>query len=105
MNKNKILMIVSIIGMVLVTIGVTYAFFSARISGIESASTLSVTAGTLGITYTEGNGDITINNAYPRIDPWITKQFTITGSNTTGGVVMNYELGLNITANTFLIII
>ena len=98
--KNKIIIITSVMGLILATIGITYAFFSARITGIESASTLVVNAGRMGITYAEGNGDLSMTNIYPRENAWITKVFTITGNNTTG-LTMNYELSINVISNTF----
>ena len=99
-KKSKITIITSIIALAIVTIIVTYAYFSARITGIESASTISLTAGTMGIHYAEGNENITVSNIYPKADPWVTKTFTLTGNNTTNQT-MEYQVGLNITTNTF----
>ena len=99
-KKSKITIITSIIALAIVTIIVTYAYFSARITGIESASTISLTAGTMGIHYAEGNENVSVSNIYPKADPWVTKTFTLTGNNTTNQT-MEYEVGLNITTNTF----
>ena len=54
-KKAKNTIIVSVIALALVLIGVTYAYFSARITGLESASTISLTAGRMGIVYSEGD--------------------------------------------------
>ena len=99
-QKNKNVMIVSIISLALVLIGVTYAYFSARITGLESASTISLTAGRMGIHYAEGDENISASNIYPRSEAWITKTFTLTGYNTTDQE-MKYEIGLNVITNTF----
>ena len=100
-KKNKNAMIVSIIALTLVIIGVTYAYFSARITGLESASTISLTAGRMGITYAEGDENVSVSNIYPREQEWLTKTITLTGYNTTDQD-MEYDLGLNITNNTFI---
>ena len=99
-KKSKITIITSIIALAIVTIIITYAYFSARITGIESASTISLTAGTMGIHYAEGNENVSVSNIYPKADPWVTKTFTLTGNNTTNQT-MEYQVGLNITTNTF----
>ena len=99
-KKAKNTMIVSVIALVLILVGVSYAYFSARITGLESASTISLTAGRMGIVYSEGNEEVTFTNIYPREEAWATKTFTLTGYNTTDQK-MNYEIGLNVTTNTF----
>ena len=99
-KKSKITIITSVIALAIVTIIVTYAYFSARITGLESASTISLTAGTMGIHYAEGNENVSVSNIYPKADPWVTKTFTLTGNNTTNQT-MEYEVGLQIITNTF----
>ena len=99
-KKAKNTMIISVIALALVLIGVTYAYFSARITGLESASTISLTAGRMGIQYSEDDATVSVSNIYPREEAWITKQITLTGYNTTNQE-MKYELGLNIVNNTF----
>ena len=99
-KKEKQVLIVSIIALVLVLIGVTYAYFSARITGLESASMIQLTAGRMGIVYSEDDANVSVNNIYPRSEAWVTKTITLTGYNTTDQP-MKYELGLNIISNTF----
>ena len=99
-KKSKNTMIVSVIALALVLIGVTYAYFSARITGLESASTISLTAGRMGIQYSEGDENVTFTNIYPREEAWVTKTFTLTGYNTTDQP-MKYDIGLNVITNTF----
>ena len=86
--------------MLVAVIGTTYAFFSANITGNETASTIVVTGGTLSIAYENKSGNITVNNIYPKADAWVTKQFTVTGTNTTD-LSMGYKIGLAIDNNTF----
>ena len=100
-KKTKNSLIVSIIGLALVLIGTTFAYFGARITGLESASTIRLTAGTMGIEYSEGDGAVIMNNIYPREEAWFTKTITLTAHNTTDKP-MEYELGFRITNNTFL---
>ena len=99
-KKSKITIITSIVALAIVIITVTYAYFSARITGIESASTISLTAGTMGIHYEEGNEEVTFTNIYPKEEAWVTKTFTLTGNNATD-LKMNYIVGLDIQTNTF----
>ena len=99
-KKSKKTLIVSIIALVLVLIGVTYAYFSARITGLESASTISLTAGRMAIQYSEGDENVILNNIYPRSEAWVTKTFTFTGWNTTDQK-MSYNIYLNVINNTF----
>ena len=99
-NKNKKVLIISLIALILVVAGASYAYFSARITGLESASTLSMTAGTLGIHYAEGDEDISVSYIYPKEEAWLTKTFTLTGTNTTE-LKMKYKVGLNIINNEF----
>ena len=48
-KKTKNTLIISIIGLALVLIGTTFAYFGARITGLESASTISLNAGIMQI--------------------------------------------------------
>ncbi len=99
-KKAKNTIIVSVIALALVLIGVTYAYFSARITGLESASIIRLTAGRMGIVYSEGDENVAASNIYPREEAWVTKTFTLTGWNTTDQR-MYYKIGLNVITNTF----
>ena len=99
-KKSKNTLIISIIALALVLVGVTYAYFSARITGLESASTIRLTAGRMGIVYSEGDENVVMNNIYPREGAWVTKTITLTGYNTTDQN-MKYRLSLNVTTNEF----
>ena len=96
--------IVSIIGTILtiaiVSLGVTYAFFSANISGSESGSTIVAEAGIMQIAVSGGN-NVTAENIMPDNDnPWGTKTITLTGTNTTEKS-MSYKLKLVVDNNEF----
>ena len=96
--------IVSIIGTILtiavVSLGVTYAFFSANISGSESGSTIIAEAGIMQIAVSGGN-NVTAENIMPDNDnPWGTKTITLTGTNTTEKS-MSYKIKLVVDNNEF----
>ena len=96
--------IVSIIGTILtiaiVSLGVTYAFFSANISGSESGSTIVAEAGIMQIAVSGGN-NVTAENIMPDNDnPWGTKTITLTGTNTTEKS-MSYKIKLVVDNNEF----
>ena len=100
-NKGNKTIIALVVGLLLlvVVVGVSYAYFSANVTGAESASTIKVTAGSMSITYA-GGSNVTVSNIYPRTASWATKNFTVTGTNSTAGT-MSYKLTLKVTNNTF----
>jgi hypothetical protein len=83
----------------LLTIGLSYAYFSANITGGEESTTISVGGGKLSIVY-NGGTNINANNIFPSNEPFATKVFTVTGTNTTD-VDMEYNLSLIVVDNTF----
>ena len=99
-RKNKLIMAISLFTLILLATGITYAYFTAIITGKETASTIKLTGGVLGIHYSENDNNILVENVYPRDDAWITKTFTLTGNNTTD-LKMNYRIGIEIEENTF----
>ena len=54
MKDNKILFGTFIVLLLLLTTGLSYAWFSANISGNENAKNVVVEAGTLSLVYTDG---------------------------------------------------
>lgn len=96
---NKVLRITILIALLLLIFGISYAYFTANISGSESSTTISVNAGTMEITFS-GGLDITMNNIYPRDEVWGTKNFAVTGNSTTI-LPMYYSLSLVVETNTF----
>ncbi|MDD4407798.1 MAG: hypothetical protein PHX19_01980 [Bacilli bacterium] len=96
---NKILIKLIYISLFFLLLGFSYAFFTANITGSESTTTITVTGGTMDITFNGGN-NINMGNMLPREAAWGTKTFTVTGNNTTT-LTMNYHLNLIIESNTF----
>ncbi len=64
-KRNKILVSISIIVLFIVSLLVSYAFFSARIYGNESTSTIVGTAAYLELTFSDGNKQINASNIVP----------------------------------------
>lgn len=91
--------IISVVVLVITVIGVSYAYFSANITGIENASTISMKAGKMIISYGEDNF-VSVRNIFPRSEEWATKRFALTGTNTTA-LDMGYTIYLNIESNSF----
>jgi hypothetical protein len=105
-NQKMIILVIAFVLLVVIALGVSYAFFTANIGGQESSTSITVAGGTMNITY-NGGPDITINDAYPRgrvedytDQEWASKTFTVTGNNSTDAD-MYYQLKLIIDADTF----
>ena len=100
MKKNNMPKFVGALALlVLISIGASYAYFTATISGSEGSTTITVGSGTLGIAYS-GGSNITMSNVYPRSEAWAVKTFTLTGNNSAASK-MRYQVNLNVTQNTF----
>ena len=99
-SKQKGILIVSLVALVIIAVGITYAYFTASIEGKETASTVVVTGGIMQIEYSEDSSVIELSGIYPKEDAWATKTITIKGTNTTD-LQMKYDLGLNVINNTF----
>lgn len=96
---NKLLKKIITISLFLLAISLSYAYFTAQITGSESTTTITVGGGTMAIAF-NGGSNITMSNMYPRAALWGTKTFTVTGNNTTD-LTMYYNLTLEVTTNTF----
>ncbi len=97
--KNERVKVYVMIGTLLILLmmfsGITYAFFTST-NNNGSTSIVEVTGGKMIITYTDGTSDIlTSKNIMPSNDIIINKTFTLTGTNTTSGLEMPYEVGLD----------
>ena len=99
-EKSNLILSISFAIVFLITVGISYAYFSARISGLENASTISLEAGEMSIEYSENTNKIDLVGIYPKEKEWATKIITVTGKNTTN-LYMKYELGLEVTTNDF----
>ena len=92
--SKKAKIIVSISGIVLVMLillGLTYAYFLTRIQGNTNDKSISVTTANLELTYADGNGTITSNNIMPGTT-LTDKEFTVT--NNGNATVNNYAVYL-----------
>ncbi len=93
MNKqDKIILAIITLVLVLASAGLTYAFFTS-FSSSESASTIAAKGGNMSIKYASGDGNIVVENIYPRAAAWVNKSFTVTGNNTTD-LDMYYSISL-----------
>ena len=97
-NESKKLIIITIftvIIMIIIFAGITYAFFTANNPKGSTAQIISK-SGKMLITYEDGTSDIlTSNNIMPSNEIIVNKTFTLTGTNTTSGLEMPYEVGLD----------
>lgn len=104
MNKNKqksfaFVLITIVLTVLLISIGASFAYFTANLSGGESATTITVTGGSMKITYSSGP-NINIANIIPDNNAIDTKVFTVVGNNTTS-LPMGYKISLVVESNTF----
>ena len=113
MEDNKtgtlLLTIIGVATLLVAVIGATFAFFTANLTGVPDEPDIIFNAGRLDITFANGTANLeTANDIIPQIPnetwphgaPVITKEFTITGNNTTE-TVMPYRLNLVVNENTF----
>ena len=100
-KKNNVTVVVLIVILTMIIgVSLSYAFFSARISGTESESTIVMEAGSLSIEYTDLSNVISVSKVYPREEAWITKEFKVTGTNTTN-LVLFYKIKIVLDNNEF----
>ena len=98
LRNRMLLSVTGIIIIFLITIGISYAYFTANVTGEDDATSINVTGGRMNITYS-GGANINIANIIPSDNPAI-KTFTITGNNTTD-LEMIYQVSLVVESNTF----
>ena len=106
-RNNILLTVIGIATLLIAVVGATFAYFTAVLSGQESATTVTINAGTLGITFT-GGANINMQNIYPRgnvaslqtSDAWATKSFSVK-ANATAASTIPYALALVIDSNNF----
>ncbi|HZK00016.1 MAG TPA: hypothetical protein VFC79_08415, partial [Tissierellaceae bacterium] len=95
---NKYLIIIIVI-LVVALIGVSYSAFTTRITGAEEGTTLSSGSGTVEINF-DGGPAINVPDIYPREEEFLTKEFTLNGTNSYN-TKMDYHLLLVMNTNTF----
>ena len=94
-KKLTIITIAMVIILVIIFAGVTYAFFTANNPEGSTAQIISE-SGKMLITYEDGTSDIlTSKDIMPSNEIIVNKTFTLTGTNTTSGLPMPYEVGLD----------
>ena len=99
-NKTSITLILSmIISLLLITIGLSFAYFTANITNTEDSTTINVSGGMMNIHY-NGGDNINAPSISPSNESFATKTFTLTGNNTTN-TNMNYHIIFVIEENTF----
>ena len=99
-EKNVKALILIVVLTLMISVGLSYSFFSARISGTESESTIVMEAGSLSIEYTDLSNVISVSKVYPREEAWVTKEFKVTGTNTTN-LVLFYKIKIVLDNNEF----
>ena len=88
-------MIGTIIMLIVIFSGITYAFFSAS-NNKGSTSVVEVKSGKMTISYADGKSSLLVSkDIQPSNKIIIDKTFTLTGTNTTSGLAMPYKVGLN----------
>ena len=101
LKENNVTVVVLIVILTMIIgVSLSYAFFSARISGTESESTIVMEAGSLSIEYTDLSNVISVSKVYPREEAWVTKEFKVTGTNTTN-LVLFYKIKIVLDNNEF----
>ena len=90
-------MIGTIVMLIVIFSGITYAFFSAS-NNKGSTSVVEVKSGKMTISYADGKSSLLISkDIQPSSKIIIDKTFTLTGTNTTSGLVMPYKVGIKYT--------
>ncbi len=100
-TNTLLLTVIGVATLLVAVIGATFAYFTANITGTETGTSITVGAGKLTIAYADPDGATFAGSIQPEVDtPAITKDFTITGTNSTTAV-MPYSLFIVIQSNNF----
>lgn len=100
-NNAILLTIIGIATLLVAIVGATFAYFSAIVTGSETASTIVVQSADGGTSTFTGGDRVTINNIYPKgstsntEDAWLTKYVTFTHRNESATGAFTYDLTLN----------
>lgn len=98
-NNTILLTVIGIATLLVAIVGATFAFFTARISGSDTTSTLTIKSASGGSATFIGGDTIKVENIYPRgadhAQPWVEKSVRITYNNTTSTYDYKYTLKLN----------
>ena len=98
-NQNNILLktMFFVVLAIILTVGVTYAYFRANITGVESVSTISIGGATLKIVY-EGTETINAENVIPG---WSDKKYFNVDVTNTSRKDISYDINLIVTNSNF----
>ena len=103
MKENKLItmvVIVTIVSILLVFGGITYAYFTA-FNNQGSTAVATIDTGKMLITYNDGTDNILpVNDIQPSSKILVDKTFSLTGTNTTSGLIMPFKIYLEY-QNTF----
>ncbi len=99
-NKINIILIIILSILLITIISFSFAAFTTKITNNETNTTIATGSGIMEITYSSGE-NINAPNIFPREEPFITKEFTITGNNSNPTENMYYHLFLVLDENTF----
>ena len=97
-NNNQRVLTIVIVATVLILViifsGVTYAFFTAN-NPEGSTAQITSKSGRMLINYNDGTDNIVpVTNIQPSNKILVNKTFTLTGTNTTSGLAMPYKVGI-----------
>lgn len=95
--RKKILIgLGALVLLVLTLLGITYAYFTAKVSGNTNNKSIEVTAAKLELTYDDGNGTVTVDN----IKPGVTlKSKTFSVKNTGTKEIADYDVVMEVIKN------
>ncbi len=101
-QKEQIIIVVTVAALVLMFIGISYAYFTS-VNNVRSGSSIVAVGGKMTIDYQDGNSSLLLStNIKPSNDILIDKTFTLTGVNTTIGEGINMPYTVSIEyQNTF----
>ena len=95
-QKEQIIIVVTIIALVLMFIGISYAYFTS-VNNVRSGSSIVAVGGKMTIDYQDGNSSLLLStNIKPSNDILIDKTFSLTGVNTTIGEGINMPYTVSI---------
>ena len=95
--RKKILIGISaLILLALTLIGITYAYFTAKVSGNTEAKSIEVTAAKLELTYNDGNGTVIVEKVVPGT---VMKTKTFSVKNTGTKEIASYDVLMEVIEN------
>lgn len=95
--RKKILIGISALILLVITLlGITYAYFTAKVSGNTQAKSIVVTAAKLELTYNDGNGTVIVD----KVEPGVTLESkTFSVKNTGTKEITSYDVVMEVLEN------